>query len=120
MPFDLSRYLVVGVSSRALFDLANEDKIFHDEGLPAYAKYQIDHEDVVLAPGCAFPLVKALLALNDLVPGKRKVEVVIMSRNNGDTSLRIWNSIKAHKLDISRSALTGGAPLAPYLGAYNV
>lgn len=120
MPFDLSRYLVIGVSSRALFDLAKEDQIFLNEGLQAYSKYQTDHENDVLPPGAAFPLVSAILALNDIVPGKRKAEVVIMSRNNGDTSLRIWNSIKAYDLDISRAALTGGAPLAPYLSAYKV
>jgi len=58
--------------------------------------------------------------MNRLVPGKRKTEVVIMSRNSAETSLRIFNSIEQHGLDITRGALTGGAPLAPYLGAFSV
>jgi 5'-nucleotidase len=58
--------------------------------------------------------------MNGLVPGKRKAEVVIMSRNSAETSLRIFNSIEQHGLDITRGALTGGAPIAPYLGAFSV
>lgn len=120
MAFDLSQYLVIGVSSRALFDLSHEDALFRTEGLAAYSQHQIEHEKDVLRPGTAFPLIRAILALNALVPGKRKAEVVIMSRNSGDTSLRIFNSLKAHNLDITRAALAGGAPLATYLAAYSV
>jgi 5'-nucleotidase len=120
MPIDLSHYLVIGVSSRALFDLTYEDRLFHSDGLRAYTEYTIAHESDLLQPGAAFPLVSAILALNSIVPEKRKAEVVVMSRNSGDTSLRIFNSIQAHGLDITRAALSGGAPLAPYLRAYGV
>ncbi|MBL0937891.1 MAG: 5'-nucleotidase [Gemmatimonadaceae bacterium] len=120
MPYDLSQYLVIGVSSRALFDLSIEDEIFRAQGLSEYSRYQIEHEYDLLRPGAAFPLVSAILALNALAPGKRKAEVVVMSRNSGDTSLRIFNSIKHYELDITRAALTGGASLAPYLHAYKV
>ena len=58
--------LVVAISSRALFDLQKENEIYEQEGLDAYAKYQIAHEDDVLNPGSGFPLVKALLELNRL------------------------------------------------------
>ena len=71
MPYDLSKYLVIGISSWALFDLSAENEIFEQEGLAAYAKYQIENEDVILKPGSGFALVKAMLRLNDLVPGKR-------------------------------------------------
>ena len=74
MPFDLSKYLVIGVSSRALFDLTKEDALFRAKGLAAYSRYQIEQEDDTLSPGTAFPLVRAILALNALVPGKRKAE----------------------------------------------
>lgn len=120
MAVDLTKYLVIGISSRALFDLTREDQIFRDEGLKKYEDYQIENEQVVLNPGSGFPIVKAILRLNNLVPGKRKTEVVIMSRNAAETSLRIFNSIEHYGLDITRAALTGGAPLAPYLHAFSV
>jgi 5'-nucleotidase len=120
MPTDLSHYLVIGISSRALFDLSAENQIYQSQGLDAYERYQLANEHVVLKPGAGFPLVKAILRMNALVPGKRKTEVLIMSRNSAETSLRIFNSIEHHKLDITRAALTGGAPLAPYLKAFSV
>ncbi len=120
MPYDLSQVLVVGISSRALFDLRTEDRIFDEEGLEAYSKYQIAHEDKPLDPGPAFALVKALLHLNEIGGEKRRTEVVVMSRNNADTSLRLFHSIRKHNLDITRAALTSGAPLARYAKAFEV
>ncbi|HVZ19255.1 MAG TPA: 5'-nucleotidase [Terriglobales bacterium] len=120
MPTDLSNYLVIGISSRALFDLSAEDEIYQTQGLETYERHQLDNEHVCLNPGAGFPLVKAILRMNGLIPGKRKTEVLIMSRNSAGTSLRIFNSIEHHGLDITRAALTGGAPLAPYLKAFSV
>ncbi|MGV3710949.1 MAG: 5'-nucleotidase [Gemmatimonas sp.] len=120
MAYDFSKYLVIGISSRALFDLSKEHEIYERDGLEAYAKYQLENEDKILLPGAGFPIVKAILALNDLVPGKRKTEVVVMSRNSAETSLRFFNSIAHYRLDISRGSLTGGAPLAPYMEAYGI
>lgn len=120
MPFSLDKLLVVGISSRALFDLEAEELIFQDQGLDAYRQHQLEHENKILKPGAGFALVKALLKLNHLTPGNRLVEVVIMSRNSSETSLRIFNSIEHYGLDISRAALAGGAPLSPYLQAFNV
>jgi len=120
MPIDLSEYLVIGISSRALFDLKKEDELFRNEGLSAYREYQVAHEPEILEPGAGFPLVKAILKLNGIIPGKRQTEVVVMSRNSSETSLRIFNSIEHHNLDITRAALVGGASLAPYLHAYKV
>ncbi|MFF7397567.1 5'-nucleotidase [Achromobacter sp. NPDC008082] len=120
MPYDFSQYLVIGISSRALFNLNAEHDIFVDQGLEAYAKFQLSHEDEPLAPGSGFPLVRSILNLNNLVPGKRKTEVVVMSRNSAETSLRIFNSIDHHQLDITRAALTGGGAMSPYLNAYGV
>jgi hypothetical protein len=120
MATDLSEYLVIGISSRALFDLSHEDEIFRTEGLKAYETYQLRNEHVTLKPGAGFPLAKAILHLNNATPGKRKTEVVVMSRNAAETSLRIFNSIEHYGLNITRAALTGGAPLAPYLHAFHV
>ena len=118
MSHKFQNYLVVGISSRALFDLEEENKIFLEKGLDKYSQYQIENENNVLKPGAGFSLVKALLNLNELTPGNRKTEIIVMSRNSADTSLRIFNSIEHYGLDISRAALTGGAPLSPYLNAF--
>lgn len=120
MPYSLDNLLVVGISSRALFDLEAEEAIFRTQGLEAYRRHQIDNENEILKPGAGFALVRALLKLNRLTENQRLVEVVIMSRNSSETSLRIFNSIKHYDLDITRAALSGGASLAPYLQAFNV
>lgn len=120
LPYDLSQVLVVGISSRALFDLQEEDRIFREEGLEAYSRHQIANEDRPLEPGPAFSLVEAILHLNEIGSESRLTEVVVMSRNNADTSLRLFNSIKEHGLDITRAALTSGSPLAKYAKAFEL
>ena len=117
MAYDLSVPLVIGISSRALFNLEQENKIFEEQGLSEYEAYQVQHEKDVLAKGSAFQLVRAFLNLNTLQE-KLLVEVIVMSRNSPNTSLRIFNSIAHYGLDITRAALTGGAEIAPYLKAF--
>lgn len=117
MPYDLTEPLVIGISSRALFNLEEENRIFEEEGVDAYEEYQVAHENDILQKGSAFQLVKAFLNLNKL-QDKRLVEVIVMSRNSPNTSLRIFNSISDYDLDITRAALTGGAAIAPYLRAF--
>ena len=119
MGVDIKDYLVVGISSRALFDLDEENRIYETEGLKAYSAYQLEHEEEVLKPGSGFALVNALLRLNE-INEERLVEVIIMSRNSADTSLRIFNSIEHYGLDISRAVLSGGATLSNYLEAFKV
>lgn len=118
MAYDLTQPLVIGISSRALFDLEEANQVFEKEGLLAYIDYQRAHENEVLAPGPAFPLVQAFLNLNRLQEGRRTVEVIVMSRNTADTSLRIFRSIRHYGLDITRAALVGGAQVTPYLKAF--
>ncbi|EGF33828.1 5'-nucleotidase [Oxalobacteraceae bacterium IMCC9480] len=120
MPVSLDQLLVIGISSRALFDLEVEEAIFQQRGLDAYRQHQLEHEDQILQLGAGFALVRALLKLNLLTHNQRFVEVVVMSRNSSETSMRIFNSIAYHGLDITRAVLSGGAPLAPYLRAFNV
>ncbi|MDO3408979.1 5'-nucleotidase [Saccharibacillus sp. CPCC 101409] len=120
MPLDLKNYLVIGISSRALFDLTYENEIYSSQGLEAYSKYQLENEEVILKPGIGFGLIKAILTLNEVIKGKRKTEVIVMSRNNADTSLRIFNSAEHYGLDISRAALTSGRSIVPYLEAFKV
>lgn len=119
MPVDFSDILVIGVSSRALFNLEDGNAVFDKEGIEAYRKYQQEREDEPLEPGTAFVLVKSLLELNNQAD-KRIVEVVVMSRNSPETGVRMLNSITEHNLDITRVALSGGEPLSPYIEAYDV
>lgn len=117
MALKLDDKLVVGISSRALFDLEEENKIFEKEGLKAYCEYQREHENDILKPGTAFPLIKALHKLN--ADGKYLTEIIIMSKNSADTSLRIFNSMEHYGLKISRAALVSGGSIAPYLDAFH-
>lgn len=116
MAVNLDNKLVVGISSRALFDLEEENRIFEEEGLQAYLAYQRAHEKDILRPGTAFPLIRALHKLND--GGEQLVEIIIMSKNSADSSLRIFNSIEYYGLDITRAALVSGNPIVPYLSAF--
>ena len=118
MAYDLTEPLVIGISSRALFNLEDENAVFEQYGLKAYADYQREHEKDILLPGPAFQLVKAFLNLNNLYKDRRTVEVIIMSRNSPETSLRIFHSIDHNGLDITRAALLSGAEVAPYLKAF--
>ena len=120
MAYDLSNYLVIGVSSRALFDLSKENEIYENEGLEAYCRYQLDHENDILKPGAGFALINSMLRINQIDANTRRTEVVIVSRNSADTSLRISNSIDDYNLDITRAAFTGGEPVAKYLNAFDV
>ncbi|MFT0846895.1 5'-nucleotidase [Actinomycetaceae bacterium L2_0104] len=113
MPYELNDLLVVGVASSALFDLSESDKFFREKGEDAYREYQDVHMDDTLNPGVAYPFIKRLLGLNDLAdPGRRLVEVIVMSRNDPDTGLRVMKSVKSHGLDITRAIFMQGR--SPY------
>jgi len=111
MPASFDGKLVVAISSRALFDLEEANRVFEEQGVKAYHKYQLEHEDDVLAPGIAFLLVKKLLRL--------RVEVILLSRNTADTGMRVMNAIEHHELDITRAAFTGGENTYPYVPAFD-
>ncbi|MBT8046965.1 MAG: 5'-nucleotidase [Xanthomonadales bacterium] len=110
--------LVIGISSRALFDLGQSHAVFESSGLQAYSEYQMEREDRFLKPGVAFPLAKKLLALNEDDVGHPGVEVILLSRNSADTGLRIFNSIEHYGLKIERAAFTGGESPYKYMEAY--
>jgi 5'-nucleotidase len=110
--------LTVAISSTVLFDLSTSNDIYEDQGLEAYRRYQIAQEDTVLTPGEGFYLVEKLLNINNLL-GKPKVEIILLSRNSADTGLRVFNSIKAHGLDITRAAFSGGQSPYRYINAFN-
>lgn len=96
MPYDLSNPLVIGISSRALFDLEEENRIFEQQGLTAYAEYQNANEEKILQPGAGFELIKAFLRLNQYDTSHRLVEVIIMSRNSPDIEKRYGIHLSGH------------------------
>lgn len=110
--------LVVAISSRALFDLAESHQVFEADGVDAYCAYQIAHEDDILDPGVAFPLAKKLLGLNRRLGNLGLVELILLSRNSSDTGLRVFNSIRHYGLDISRAAFAGGSTPYRYVAAF--
>ena len=116
MPETLEDKLVIGISSRALFDLADANEVYERKGLSAYREYQREHERDVLEPGTAFPLVRGLLNVNERA-GERLVEVIIFSRNDADTGMRVLRSVEAHGLDITRGVFRGGREPWPLLPA---
>lgn len=119
MPFDLDNVLVVGISSSALFDAREEDRIYREQGQRAFIDYQIANEDLPFTKGTAFPLIEGLLRLNKLSK-KQLVEVVVLSHNNPEAGLRAMNSLEHYGLGISRAAFIGNTPVARYLSPYRV
>ena len=110
--------LVIAISSTALFDMKESHEIYENQGVAAYAKYQREHEDDVLEPGEAFPLVTKLLRINEKLGGEPRVEVILLSRNSADTGLRVFNSIAHHGLNITRAAFSGGNSPYRYVSAF--
>ena len=110
--------LVIAISSTALFDMKESHEIYESEGVAAYSKYQREHEDDVLEPGEAFPLVTKLLRINEKLGGEPRVEVILLSRNSADTGLRVFNSIAHHGLNITRTAFSGGNSPYRYVSAF--
>jgi 5'-nucleotidase len=111
--------LVIAVSSRALFDLAESNQIFEERGLEEYTRSQINHEDDQLSPGVAFPLIKRLLNLRYPESTESNVEIILISKNDPNTGLRVFNSIEQHGLNITRAAFTNGRSPYEYLSAFN-
>ena len=118
MPTGFGNKLVIAISSRALFNLDDSHRVYEQEGLEAYQQYQIDHEDELLEPGEAFPLVQKLLQINERLGGEPRVEVLLLSRNSADTGLRVFNSIEHYQLSITRAAFCGGESPYRYVSAF--
>lgn len=120
MPVDLSKKLVVGLASSALFDLDESDQIFRSKGEQAYREYQLKEQDVPLKKGVAFPFIRRLLSLNKLNLRDPPVEVILLSRNDPDTGLRVMNSIEHYKLPMTRAVFLQGASPHVYIPAFDI
>jgi 5'-nucleotidase len=146
MAANLDGQLVVAISSRALFDFEEENRVF-EEGMvhpvvpgtkrdAAYMQLQLDRLDVPAKPGVAFSLVRKLLAFNDApdsleeavgveklppegagpaVKAAQRVEVVILSRNDPVSGMRVFRSAQHYGLNIQRGTFNRGEPPWRYL-----
>jgi 5'-nucleotidase len=112
MPVSLQGQLVVAISSRALFDFEEENRVFEATDDRAYMQLQLERLDRTAKPGVAFSLVNKLLAFNTDAP---RVEVVILSRNDPVSGMRVFRSAQHFGLPIQRGVFTRGQPPWRYL-----
>jgi 5'-nucleotidase len=119
MPYPIEEKLVIAVASSALFDLSESDRVFREQGVEVYRQYQRHNVDDVLKPGVAFPLIRRLLDLNESASTDHPIEVILLSRNDPDTGLRVFRSIKHHNLDITRAAFVSGYSPIKYIECFN-
>jgi len=115
MPYSVEGKLVVAISSRALFDFEDENRIFERDGEAAYIALQFARLDVPAREGVAFALVKKLLAFN--TAEAQRVEVVILSKNDPVSGLRVFNSAALAGLRLERGVFTRGRSPYRYLDA---
>ena len=117
MPVSLDGQLVVAISSRALFDFEEENLVFEQSDDRAYMKLQLERLEEPAKPGVAFSLVKKLLAFNDA--STQRVEVVILSRNDPVSGMRVFRSAQHYGLPIQRGSFTRGQSPWRYLKPLN-
>ena len=104
MPYELENRLVIGVASSAMFDLSESDAVFRESGEEEYRRYQERNIDVALEQGVAFHFVRRLLSLNDLSDvANPLVEVVLLSRNDPDTGMRVMKSMDDESESVMQS-----------------
>ena len=119
MAYDLTGRLVIGLSSSALFDLDESDKVFKEQGEQAYRDYQRENQDIPLITGVAYPFIRRLLKLNE-ISDEPLVEVILLSRNDPDTGLRVMNSIEHYELSITRAVFLQGQSAYKYIPAFDI
>ncbi|HEY8907847.1 MAG TPA: 5'-nucleotidase [Rhodoferax sp.] len=125
--------LVVAISSRALFDFEEENLVFEQSDDRAYMALQLQRLDIPAKPGVAFSLVQKLLAFNQTAPAPnaaspaqpdavassavrtQPVEVVILSRNDPVSGMRVFRSAQHYGLSIQRGSFTRGQAPWRYL-----
>jgi 5'-nucleotidase len=121
MSASLDGKLVVAISSRALFDFEQENEVFEQGDDRAYMALQLERLEIPAKPGVAFSLIKKLLAFNQTAadstdqPGSQPVEVVILSRNDPVSGMRVFRSAQHYGLPIQRGSFTRGQSPWRYL-----
>lgn len=136
MAVDFTNTLIVAISATALFDLSESEnhlldllKQRPDKAIKEFRDYMAEREDDPLTIGAGYPLIQALLNLNNYCQScgdsesaiqMPLVEVVIVSKSSPDTGIQVLNAIRAHGLNISRSAFISGSSVAPYIKDFKV
>ncbi len=115
MPATLDGRLVVAISSRALFDFEDENRVFESHDDRAYMQLQLQRLDEPARPGVAFSLVRKLLAFNGAAAERDRVEVVMLSRNDPVSGMRVFRSARHYALPIERGVFTRGESPWRYL-----
>jgi 5'-nucleotidase len=114
MPASLDGRLVVAISSRALFDFEEENRVFEASDDRAYMQVQLARIEQPAKPGVAFSLVRKLLGFNAAASAPQ-VEVVILSRNDPVSGMRVFRSAQHYGLAIERGVFTRGESPWRYL-----
>jgi 5'-nucleotidase len=117
MPTTLVDQLVVAISSRALFDFEEENQVFETADDRAYMGMQLERLEQPAKPGVAYRLVRKLLDFN--TAETKRVEVVILSRNDPVSGLRVFRSVTGAALPIERGVFTRGRAPYSYLSPLN-
>ncbi len=122
MPYDLDDRLVIGVASSAVFDLQESDLVFRERGEQNYREFQRKNLNNPLKEGIAFQFVRRLLSLNGLSQDEnsRLVEVILLSKNDPDTGLRVMKTIQHYGLDITRAIFMQGKSPYDFITALNI
>ena len=136
MAVDFTNTLIVAISATALFDLSeSENHLLElleqrpDEAIKEFRDYMAERENDALTIGAGYPLIQALLNLNNYCDSCGNsnsaiqtplVEVVIVSKSSPDTGIQVLNAIRTHGLNVSRSAFISGSSVAPYIDDFNV
>ena len=122
MASELDNRLVIGVASSAVFDLRESDAVFKSQGEEEYRKFQEQNLKCPLPKGIAYPFINRLLSLNDLSanPSDPLVEVVLLSRNDPDTGLRVMKTIEYYGLPMTRAIFMQGKSPYEYIPALNI
>jgi 5'-nucleotidase len=130
MSATLDGKLVVAISSRALFDFEEENEVFEQGDDRAYMRLQLSRLEQPAKPGVAFSMIRKLLAFNTssasriaqpgdapaaIAPLSQPVEVVILSRNDPVSGMRVFRSAQHYGLPIQRGSFTRGQPPWRYL-----
>ncbi|CAH2246030.1 cytosolic 5 -nucleotidase 1A-like [Pelobates cultripes] len=115
--------VTIAVSSRTLFNMSEDRKVYEEEGVEKYVQLQQDQEEVPLQTGPAYPFVMAVEEVNkqlrELYPDSEELfDIVLMTNNHAQVGVRLINSINHYGLNIERFCMTGGKSPIGYLKAY--
>ncbi len=111
--------ITIGISTSALFDMRDSNRIFQTLGHDEYQKHMIENEGTPFAPGHAFALVETMRDINRAL-GDTLFDIVLISKNDMWSGIRAVKSLNHYDLPFSGAMFSGGRPTTPYLSAYNI